>query len=155
MTSFSDTFSNRIKKTCLVPTPGSKNKDPKICGMNMTVTFDSSAWLEYFSGSKKGKIVKQILEGKEHIVTPSICLMEIKNKYLQEEQKFQDRIDFICKNSSISDINQEVALIAAGIKNTYKLYTVDALVYTIAKQQQSTLLTGDAHFKDLENVNLL
>jgi predicted nucleic acid-binding protein len=155
MTSFSDTFSNRKRKTCLVPTPGSKNKEPKIYGMNMTVTFDSSAWIEYFSGSKKGKIVKQILEGKEHIFTPSICLMEIKNKYLQEGQKFQDRIDFICKNSSIIDINQEVALIAAGIKKTYKLYTVDALVYTIAKQQQSTLLTGDAHFKDLENVKLL
>jgi len=123
--------------------------------MNMTVTFDSSAWIEYFSGSKKGKIVKQILEGKEHIFTPSICLMEIKNKYLQEGQKFQDRIDFICKNSSVIDTNQEVALIAADIKNTYKLHTVDALVYTIAKQQQSTLLTGDAHFKGLENVKLL
>ena len=121
----------------------------------MIVTFDSSAWIEYFSGSKKGKIVKQILEGKDHVFTPSICLMEIKNKYLQEGQKFQDRIDFICKNSSIIDIDQEVALTAADIKNTYKLCTVDALVYTIAQRQKSTLLTGDAHFKDLENVKLL
>ena len=120
-----------------------------VCSPNWNYIFGDS---EYF---KKGKIVKQILEGKDHVFTPSICIMEIKNKYLQEGQKFQDRIDFICKNSSIIDIDQEVALITADIKNTYKLYTVDALVYTIAQRQKSTLLTGDAHFKDLENVKLL
>jgi predicted nucleic acid-binding protein len=123
--------------------------------MNMTVTFDSSAWIEYFAGSKKGTIIKKILEGKEHIFTPSICLMEIKNKYLQERQPFQDRIDFICKSSFVIDIDQEIAVTAADIKNTHKLFTVDALVYTVAKQQKSTLLTGDSHFKDLENVELI
>lgn len=119
----------------------------------MTFTVDSSAWIEYFAGSNKGKIVKQIIEGKELIITPSLCIMEIKHKYLLEKQKFQDRIDFICHNSSIVDIDQETALLAAEIKNMYKLYTVDAIVYAVATQQKSTLLTGDAHFKNLENVH--
>ena len=121
----------------------------------MTVTFDSSAWIEYFIGSKKGRIVKQILEGEEHIFTPSICIMEIKHKYLQEGQKFQDRIEFICNHSSIVDIDQEIADAAADIKNKYKLYSVDALIYATAQRQESTLLTGDSHFKDLEKVILL
>jgi predicted nucleic acid-binding protein len=30
----------------------------------MTVIFDSSAWIEYFAGSKKGKIVKEFLDKK-------------------------------------------------------------------------------------------
>jgi len=123
--------------------------------MNMTFTVDSSAWIEYFAGSNKGKIVKQILEGKELLITPSLCLMEIKHKYLLEKQNYQERIDFICQNSSIVDIDQEHALLAAEIKNSYKLYTVDALVYAVALQQKSTLLTSDGHFKNLEQVHLL
>jgi len=121
----------------------------------MTVTFDSSAWIEYFAGSKKGKNIKKILDGKDHIFTPSICLMEIKSKYIREEHAFQDQIDFICNTSSIIDITKEIALMGAEMKNKHKLYTVDALIYAITKMQKSVLLTGDSHFKDLENVKLI
>jgi len=123
--------------------------------MNMTVTFDSSAWIEYFAGSKKGKIVKKIIDSAENIITPSICLMEIKNKYLRDGHEFQDRIDFIFDRSSIIDINQEIALTGADMKQKHKLYTVDALIYSAAQLQKSTLLTGDSHFKDLKDVELL
>jgi predicted nucleic acid-binding protein len=121
----------------------------------MTVTFDSSAWIEYFAGSTKGKRVKEILEGKDPVLTPSICLLEIKNKYLQEEQDFQDRIEFICNKSSIIDINTEIALLGADMKKKHKLYTIDALIYATSQLCKSTLLTGDTHFKDLKNVDLL
>lgn len=121
----------------------------------MTVTFDSSAWIEYFSGSKKGEYVKKILDGKDSILTPTICLLEIKNKYLKEEQQHHERIEFICQNSSIIEINKEICLLGADIKNKHKLYTVDALIYATAQFYKSTLLTGDSHFKELKNVDLL
>lgn len=123
--------------------------------MNMIVTFDSSAWIEYFAGSKKGEIVKEFLDKNENIFTPSMCLMEIKNKYIQEGHEFKDRIDFICNASTIIDISKETALKGAEIKQKYKLYTVDALIYTASQLQKATLLTGDHHFKDLKNVKLL
>ena len=123
--------------------------------MNMTVTFDSSAWIEYFAGSKKGKNVKKIVDSAENIITPSICLMEIKNKYLRDGHEFQDRIDFICSISLIIDIDKDIAVKGADIKNIHKLYTVDALIYSAAQLQKSTLLTGDSHFKDLKDVELL
>ena len=118
----------------------------------MTVTFDSSAWIEYFSGSKKGENVKKILDGKDEILTPSICLLEIKNKYLQEGQKYHERIEFICNNSLIIEIDGEISLLGADIKKNHKLYTVDALIYAVAQHHKSILLTGDAHFKNLKNV---
>jgi len=121
----------------------------------MTVTFDSSAWIEYFAGSKKGKIVKSFIDGKEHVFTPSICLMEIKNKYIREGHEFQDRLDFICGISSIIDITKEITLIGAEMKNKYNLYTIDAIIYAASQLQKSTLLTGDHHFKDLKKVKLL
>ena len=121
----------------------------------MIVTFDSSAWIEYFAGSTKGKKVKQILNGNDSILTPAICLLEIKNKYLQENQEFHDRIEFICNKSSIIEITKEIALLGADIKQKHKLYTIDALIYAAAQLCKSTLLTGDSHFKDLKNIDLL
>ena len=123
--------------------------------MNMTAIFDSSAWIEYFAGSKKGKIVKEFLDKNENIFTPAICLMEIKNKYIREGYEFKDRIDFICNVSTIIDINKDIALKGAEIKQKYKLYTVDALLYAASQLQKATLLTSDHHFKDLKNVKLL
>jgi toxin FitB len=121
----------------------------------MTVTFDSSAWIEYFAGSKKGEKVKEILDGSDTILTPSICLLEIKNKYLREGQEYSDRINFICSNSSVIDIDTNIAVLGADIKQKYKLYTIDAIIYATAHHHKSTLLTGDSHFKNLNNVELL
>jgi len=123
--------------------------------MNMTVIFDSSAWIEYFAGSKKGEKVKEFLDKNENILTLSVCLMEIKNKYIGEGHEFENQIDFICNMSLIIDINKEIALKGAETKQKYKLCTVDALIYAAAQLQKATLLTGDHHFKDLKNVKML
>ncbi len=122
--------------------------------MSMTVTFDSSAWIEYFSGSKKGEYVKKILDGNETILTPAICLLEIKNKYLQEGQHYKERVEFICQNSSIIEINKEICLLGADIKHKHKLYSIDDIIYATAQFYKSTLLTGDSHFKELKNIDL-
>lgn len=121
----------------------------------MIVTFDSSAWIEYFAGSSKGKNVKKYIDENANIFTPSICLMEIKNKYIREGHKFQSRIEFICNISTIVDITKEVALMGAEIKNKHNLYTVDAVIYATSQLKKSTLLTGDHHFKALHSVELL
>lgn len=121
----------------------------------MIVTFDSSAWIEYFAGTKKGSKVKKYLDENSNIFTPSICLMEIKNKYIREGHKYQDRIKFICNISSIIDITKEIALHGADIKNKFDLYTVDALIYAASESKKSILLTGDHHFKNLKNVEIL
>jgi len=43
----------------------------------------------------------------------------------------------------------KIALIAADIKQGYKLHTVDALEYAAAQHKNFTLVTGDQHFKNL------
>lgn len=121
----------------------------------MIVTFDSSAWIEYFAGTSKGKNVKKYLDKNANIFTPSICLMEIKNKYLREGHKYKDRIEFICNISSIIDITREIALNGAEIKNKHGLYTVDAVIYAASQLNKSILLTGDHHFEKLKKVEIL
>ena len=121
----------------------------------MTVTFDSSAWIEYFSGSKLGQLVKEYVDKQETIYTPSIALLEIKNKYQRENRKWKSRIDFIYEQSSIIDLDDKIALLGADMKKDYGLYSIDAIIYASARSIKSKLLTKDKHFKGLKNVIIL
>lgn len=121
----------------------------------MTVTFDSSAWIEYFAGTLKGRIVKSYIDKNVNILTPSICLMEIKNKYMREGHRFQEQIEFISNISSIIDISKEIALKGADIKKQFNLYSIDAIVYASSQIKKSILLTGDHHFKNLKGIEIL
>lgn len=123
--------------------------------MSMTVTFDSSAWIEYFAGTLKGRIVKSYIDKNVNILTPSICLMEIKNKYMREGHRFQEQIEFISNISSIIDISKEIALKGADIKKQFNLYSIDAIVYASSQIKKSILLTGDHHFKNLKGIEIL
>jgi predicted nucleic acid-binding protein len=123
--------------------------------MSMTVTFDSSAWIEYFSGSKLGQLVKEYIDKQETIYTPSIALLEIKNKYQRENRKWKSRIDFIYEQSSIIDLDHKIALLGADMKKEHGLYSIDAIIYASARSIKSKLLTKDRHFKGLKNVIIL
>lgn len=121
----------------------------------MTVTFDSSAWIEYFSGSELGLIVKEYVDGSVSIYTPSIGLLEIKNKYQREGKKWKSRLDFIMDRSIIIDIDTDVALAGANIRNKDGLHTIDALIYAASQSVHSKIITRDHHFKKMKNVILL
>ena|SRR3989344_5297903 len=119
------------------------------------IVFDSYAWLEYFSGSSKGKIVENVIESQEEILTPSICVAEIKRKYLKENKEYESRIKFIMIRSKIIKIDLKIALAAASLAEKNKLYMIDALIYASALIVNSELLTGDQHFKGLEKIKFL
>ena len=121
----------------------------------MTVTFDTSVWIEYFAGTDLGRIVKGYIDGSETIYTPVIDLLEIKNKYQRENKKWKSRIEFISGRSSLLDIDSEIALLAADMKKEHGLYSIDAIIYASARSMKSKLLTKDNHFRNLKDVILL
>jgi len=118
-------------------------------------TFDSWAWVEYFRGSRAGAEVKALLEGKEVLFTPAVCLVEIRAKYLREGHDPTDRLRFIKFRTSVIDLDASVAEDAADRKVHDGLHMVDAMVLASARARGSDLLTGDKHFRGLPNVILL
>ncbi|HIE32764.1 MAG TPA: type II toxin-antitoxin system VapC family toxin [Thermodesulfobacteriaceae bacterium] len=56
---------------------------------NCRVVVDSYAWIEYFSGSKAGELVKEYLISASSAYTPSIVLAEIARKYMREGNRLQ------------------------------------------------------------------
>ncbi|MBS7617267.1 type II toxin-antitoxin system VapC family toxin [Candidatus Bathyarchaeota archaeon] len=116
---------------------------------------DSFAWIEYFIGSNRGAKVKNYVEGTEPLYTPSICLTEIKSRYLREQRDPTTRLEFIIERSFIIPLDTEIALLAAEMKQKYKLHTVDAIIYATSQHRQLPLVTGDVHFKGLPNVEFI
>jgi len=116
---------------------------------------DSFAWIEYFMGSKRGANVRDYVEGREPLYVPSICLTEIKSRYLREKKDPTTRIRLVTERSFVIPLSAEIALLAADVKHRHKLHTIDAIVYATSQYRKLTLVTGDHHFKDLPNVEMI
>ena len=117
--------------------------------------FDSWAWVEYFRGSPVGRKVKGILQGDEVLFTPSICLAELKAKYVAEGHDPTDRLQFIKSRTSIITVDASVAEAAADLKLQHRLHMVDSIVLACAQAAGSDLLTGDKHFQGVPGVLML
>ena len=126
--------------------------------------YDTYAWIEYFRGSEKGAVVKQLLKSQGGY-TPSIVLAEIARKYRREgfnEDDILKRLLFIAGKTEIVAIDIEVSLKASKaylelleLSKKLKLRTpslADAIVYSIATLKQNKLVTGDKLFKNIENI---
>lgn len=116
---------------------------------------DSFAWIEYLSGSRRGAKVRGYIDGTESLYTPSICLTEVKTRYLRDERDSTASLNFIVERSFILPLNQEIALLAADIKQRHSLHTVDAIIYATGEHRRVTIVTGDQHFRNLPNVEMI
>ncbi len=116
---------------------------------------DSFAWIEYFSGSETGAKVKAYIDGTESLYTPSICLTEVKTRYLRDKRDPTDNLNFMMERSFVLPLSQEIALSAADVRQRYGLHTVDAIIYATGEGRNMTVVTGDRHFKNLPNVELI
>jgi predicted nucleic acid-binding protein len=123
------------------------------------IIIDTSAWIEYFNGTIKGKIVEKYLDD-EKLFTPSIVLIELSCKSAKENWDFSEYLIFIKSKSSIIGLSEE-AIIKCG-----KIYTeqrkkkpsfsmIDAIIWTLAEKSSAKILTGDNHFIDFKDVVMI
>jgi len=127
------------------------------------VIIDSWAWIEYFSGTKEGKIVAKYISESE-CYTPSIVLGEIAGKYLRENFPSSDvrkRLLFIIKVSNIINLDVELAIEGglcwielrdlAKTKNLPKKPSLsDGIILAATRKINGKVITGDPHFKFLK-----
>ena len=124
--------------------------------------FDSYAWVEFFQKSEEGVRVKEILEdlGSVGCFTSIVSLSEITEWCLKNNRDFDKRIEIIMKLSTILNLNEEIVKLAGKInfENKRKINNwgmLDSLIYATASIYGLKVLTGDEHFRDLDNVEML
>lgn len=127
----------------------------------MRYLLDSYAWIEYFIGSKKGLVVKKIIDNKgNELFTADCCLSEIKLWALQEKLDFSTYFSAIRMNSNLIEISSLDWLNGAvekfeKRKKIHDFGIIDALLLVKQKELNCRIITGDSHFKNLKNIEFL
>lgn len=124
--------------------------------MKVSVLIDSHGWIEYFAeGPLAQKYAKYVESANSsEYVTPATVLYEVykKIKSSKGEELALQVVSFIIKNTAIISVDKETAINAAEISIRTKLSMADALIKAVAEYSDAKIITGDEHFKGLENV---
>lgn len=127
----------------------------------MNYILDSYAWIEYFIGSKKGEIVKNlVLDEKNHFFTVDCCLAEIMGWALVNNKDFNMLFKIIRTNSIILPAMEHDWIEAGREKYEQRKMQqdfglIDAMILTKQKKFLCRIISGDKHFKKIKNVVFL
>lgn len=124
---------------------------------------DTHAWVEYLLGSKAGETARQYIEGGL-AMTPSIVLLELRKWYLREVEAERRRDDemtshlaFVASRTDVVPLDASLALKAGDLDNQMKRRikgwpVADSIVLATARAKSSKLVSGDPHFRRIEDV---
>ncbi len=115
--------------------------------------FDTSAWIEKFTGSALGRRLDEELPAPAECVVPTIVQLELA-KWLTRERS-EDVADIAIAYTLtcvVVPLDTSLALSAADLCKRHKLATADAIVYATALASEAELVTCDAHFQGLPQV---
>ena len=114
---------------------------------------DTSAWIEWLTGSSLGKKLGKQFPDKAQCIVPTIVQLEL-SKWLVREvgEERADQVIAYTQKCAVVPLDTAIALLAADLHREHKLATADAVVYATARHQRAELLTCDAHFDGLPNV---
>lgn len=116
---------------------------------------DTSAWIEWLTGSEFGKELGKQFPNKSRWIVPTIVQLELSKWLVREVGEDQaDQVIAYTQKCVVVPLDTTIALLAADLHREHKLATADAVVYATARHQGAELLTCDAHFQGLPDVAL-
>jgi len=127
----------------------------------MIYIVDTYAWIEYFSGSKKGRTVKQLLENMNNsFITLECCLAELKGWSIRNNIDFSMLLNVIEINSKIIPVLRKDWIRASEIKSemmrTIRDFgLIDALLIAKQEQLKAKIITEDKHFFGLKDIQFM
>lgn len=123
---------------------------------------DTFAWLEYFMGSAKGNRVRERIEDAPIIYTCPMVLAEVASKLERaiNETEAADRTAFIVEHAVMIEHTAGIGILAGRIHAMMKEQVAgfgmaDAFILAAARSKGVRVLTGDPHFKGVEDADLL
>jgi len=131
----------------------------------LRIVVDTYAWIELFIGSNKGEIVREAIAKANEVFVPDIVLTEIARKYLREgesEEVVRQRIEWVTDIARIVAIDENTAMLSgivymelvekSKVEGTSKPGLADAIVLATTRTLEAKVVTGDKHFKGLNEV---
>jgi len=117
---------------------------------------DSSGWLEYFADGPNARFFAAPIEDLEHLIVPSICLLEVFKKILKERDETA-ALETVAHMhlGRVVDLDSRIALNAASLGHELRLPLADSVVLATARAHQAVLWTQDSDFQPIEGVKYI
>jgi predicted nucleic acid-binding protein len=117
---------------------------------------DTSAWIEFLTGSDLGLRLAPELPDRAQRLVPTIVQLELA-KWLTREagEDKSDQVIAFTETCVVADLDTATALSAAELCARYRLATADAIVYGTALAHSADFLTCDRHFENLPSVHFV
>jgi predicted nucleic acid-binding protein len=114
---------------------------------------DTSAWIEWLTGSALGKALGKQFPARPQCIVPTIVQLELSKWLVREVGEEQaDEVIAYTQKCEVVPLDTAIALLAADLHREHKLATADAIVYATAQHHRAELLTCDAHFEGLPDI---
>lgn len=114
---------------------------------------DTSAWIEWLTGSPVGKRLRKVFPEKSQCIVPTLVQLELSKWLVRELGEDQaDQVIAYTLKCIVVPMDTGIALLAAELHREHRLATADAIVYATAQASGADILTCDAHFEKLPGV---
>ncbi len=115
---------------------------------------DTCVWAEILRGTPTGRALKASIPPSGQLVVSTMVVYELAKwlaRNVDDERADQAMVTLL--NAYVVEPTAAIALQAAQLSAEYKLHALDAVIYATALEHDAQLVTCDAHFKDLPQVD--
>jgi len=120
------------------------------------VVVDTSAWVEWLTDSPLAPKVAPHLARLEEVIVPTLVQYEL-YKWAARERDEASALTIIglTAQARVEALDTTRAIAAAEVSSQHRLAMADAIVYACAQAHDARLVTSDAQFQSLPNVEYL
>ena len=117
---------------------------------------DSCGWLEFFSEGPNADFYADAIEHVETLIVPSICLLEVFKKVLNDRGE-DAAIEAVAlmNQGRVVDLDASIAISAAKIGADRGLPLADSVILATAKSIGALIWTQDSDFEGIEGVKYI
>ena len=117
---------------------------------------DSCGWLEYLAEGPNASFFAEPLEDLESLIVPSICILEVSKKILQQRSRTEAlEVATAMQQGKVISLDALLALDAATLGLRHKLPHADAVILATARALDALIWTQDSDFEGLDGVNFV
>ncbi|MCY7370816.1 MAG: type II toxin-antitoxin system VapC family toxin, partial [Polaromonas sp.] len=110
-------------------------------------------WIEALADTPTGAQYKTLLSDTENLLTSTLVIFELRKWVVRTlDESTADQVMVLLLDTTVVAPDASISLHAAELAALHRLHAIDALIYATALSQNATLVTCDAHFKDLPQV---
>lgn len=120
------------------------------------ILLDSSGWIEYLADRPLADAFAPYIEGREPLLVSAIEVYEI-YKVIRRDLSEEQAIEAVAalRDAEIAPVDDALALDAADLSLRHGLAMADSLIYATALRYGARLVTGDADFEGLPDVEVI